>query len=267
MRIATTLDVNRRTTDGSPTKLLVVTSDDPIYVIEFFQVFLEELPQTFTLEAIAVVRPFRESVLASFRRISRMYGLTGAVRQAGRFMAAKASGRSIAALADDKRIRVIRTGSVNDPAFVQSVRSMQVDIIASVAAPERFGPELLALPPLGCINIHSGRLPRYRGMMPTFWQMQQGEPNVTITVHHMADKLDAGDVLATSIFPLRARDTLDRVIRETKREGARLIIRTLNELRDGCSRPTPLDMREASYFSFPRQSDVRLLLRRGHRLL
>ena len=72
----------------------------------------------------------------------------------------------------------------------------------SVAAPEIFLPELLNIPRLGYINLHSGRLPSYRGMMPTFWQMLRGEQAITISVHRMAQKLDLGDVLATQSFPL-----------------------------------------------------------------
>ena len=74
--------------------------------------------------------------------------------------------------------------------------------------PDIFLPELLNAPRLGCINVHSGRLPNYRGMMPTFWQMLRGEHVITITVHRMAQKLDAGDVLATQSFPLKRSDSL-----------------------------------------------------------
>jgi methionyl-tRNA formyltransferase len=114
---------------------------------------------------------------------------------------------------------------------------------------------------------HSGRLPTYRGMLPTFWQMQLGERVVTITVHRMAERLDAGDVLATHAFPIMASDSLDRVIKGTKCEGARLMIRVLRELREGRIQPTPVDMRRASYFSFPKREDAREFRRRGHRLL
>ena len=57
----------------------------------------------------------------------------------------------------------------------------------------------------------------YRGMMPTFWQLLHGEKHAVITVHEMAEELDAGAVLGTLECPLRERDNLDRVITETKR--------------------------------------------------
>jgi methionyl-tRNA formyltransferase len=104
-------------------------------------------------------------------------------------------------------------------------------------------------------------------MMPTFWQMLRGESAVTITVHCMAEKLDAGDVLATRRFPLCTSDSLDRVISQTKREGARLVVRVLRNLRDGKAKPQPLATEDSEYFSFPKRGDVRAFRRRGHRLL
>ena len=57
------------------------------------------------------------------------------------------------------------------------------------------------------------------------------------------------------------------MIKGTKREGARLLIRVLHALKNGEVQPIPLDMADASYFSFPKPSDVREFRRWGHRLL
>jgi methionyl-tRNA formyltransferase len=197
----------------------------------------------------------------------RFYGYRDVIRQGLRFISARVRRDSINALAASNGVPVVSTRSVNDPEFIQRLRATAPDVIVSVAAPEIFLPDLLNVPRLGCINVHSGRLPNYRGMMPTFWQMLRGEQAITITVHKMADKLDAGDVLATQSFPLKRSDSLDRVIKATKREGARLLMRVLRDIQKGQVRPVPLDMAGAGYFSFPKPSDVREFRRRGHRLL
>jgi methionyl-tRNA formyltransferase len=248
--------------------IFFVTEEDPIYVIEFFRVFFSEHPTAeLQLCGIAIDQPFHESIGRTFRRMLRFYGYRDTIRQGLRFISARVRGDSINALAASTGVPVLSTRSVNDPEFIQRLRAKAPDVIVSVAAPEIFLPELLNVPRLGCINVHSGRLPNYRGMMPAFWQMLRGEQAITITVHRMAHKLDAGDVLATQLFPFKRSDSLDRVIKETKREGARLLIRVLHDLQDGQVRPIPLDMADASYFSFPKPSDVREFRRRGHRLL
>src|SRR5262249_693562 len=234
----------------------------------FFRVFFSEHP-TAELElcGITIEQPFHESIGRTFRRMLRFYGYRDTIRQGLRFISARVRRDSINALAASYGVTVLSTRSVNDPEFIQQVRAQAPDVIVSVAAPEIFRPELLDVPRLGCINIHSGKLPNYRGMMPTFWQMLCGERAITITVHKMALKLDAGDALATQLFPLKRCDSLDRVIKGTKREGARLLIRVLRDLRNGQVRPVPLDMADARYFSFPKPSDVLQFRRQGHRLL
>ncbi|MDQ3890397.1 MAG: formyl transferase [Actinomycetota bacterium] len=245
-----------------------MTQDDPFYVIRFFDVFFAEYPRDeFEIVGVTVARAFRESRGAVAKRMLRFYGAGDFVRVLARFARAKARGRSIAGLAESAGVPLIPTVSVNDPEYVRRVGAAQPEVIVSVAAPEIFREELLTVPRLGCLNIHSGRLPKYRGMMPTFWQMLAGEPHATVTIHEMVPQLDAGRVLATLEYPLRDNDSLDRVMSETKREGARLMIEVLRQIRAGEASPKQLDMGDASYFSFPPREKVAEFRRRGHSLI
>jgi methionyl-tRNA formyltransferase len=249
-------------------RVLFVTEDDPLYVIQFFEVFFDIYPRSeIEICGITIGRAFHEPLRKTLRRMLGFYGPWTTFRQGLRFLCSKLRARSVESIAASAGVPVVATQSVNQPDYLDRVRAIAPDVIVSVAAPEIFKAKLLGLPPLGCINIHSGRLPAYRGMMPTFWQMLRGEPAVTITVHYMAEKLDTGDVLATRGFALRPSDSLDRVIRETKREGARLVLRVLRDLRDGKADPQALTMDDSEYFSFPKREDVRAFRRRGHRLL
>jgi methionyl-tRNA formyltransferase len=258
----------RSASPGEKLRVLVITEDDPLYVINFFDVFFAELPRDrIELLGVTVDAAFHESKIKTAQRIHRFYGTVDFVKLLARFAKVKLTGRSIGKLARKSGIPVIECASVNDPAYVERVKAMKPDVIVSVAAPEIFKTGILGAARLGCINIHSGRLPIYRGMMPTFWQLLEGEKHVTVTVHEMAAKLDAGGVIQTLEFPLRDKDVLDRVITETKREGARLMIRALLSLADGTAQVTPLDMSGAKYFSFPKPPDVARFRARGHRML
>lgn len=249
-------------------RVLFVTEDDPLYVIQFFDVFFDIYPRDeIEICALTIGRAFHEPLRKTLRRMLGFYGPWGTFRQGLRFVSAKLRARSIESLAVAAGVPLLAARSVNQPEYLDQVRAIAPDVIVSVAAPEVFKPRLLGLPPLGCINIHSGRLPAYRGMMPTFWQMLRGERAVTITVHHMAEKLDAGDVLATQAFAIRPSDSLDRVIRGTKRLGARLVVDVLRDLREGKAVRRPLAREGAEYFSFPKREDVRAFRQRGHRLL
>ena len=249
-------------------RVLFVTEDDPLYVVEFFEVFFDEYPRDeLTIVGITISRAFNESKLATARRVLRLYGLVDFARLATRFLAARLKRRSIAAVAHRNSVPILPARSVNDPEYLARVRDLRPDVIVSVAAPEIFKAELLEAAPLGCLNLHSGRLPRYRGMMPTFWQMLNGEQHQTITVHEMAPKLDAGAVLGTREHPIGKHDSLAQVMSDGKREGAKLVLRVLRELASGTAKPRPLEMADADYFSFPRGEDAKQLRRKGHALL
>ena len=190
-------------------RVLFVTEDDPIYVIRFFNIFFAEYPrEALEICGITIDRAFHEQIWKTLGRMHGFYGPWGTFRQGVRFIEARLRGRSIASLARSVGVPLVPARSVNQPEYIDLVSAMAPDVIVSVAAPEIFKSELLEVLGLGCINIHSGRLPMYRGMMPTFWQMLQGERAATITVHRMAEKLDAGDVLATHDFAIKTFDSL-----------------------------------------------------------
>lgn len=250
-----------------PLRTLVITESDPLYVIRFFEVFFEELPKDrIEILGVTVSKAFHEPIHHTARRILRFYGPVDFARLLWRWAAAKLSGRSIESLASRHGHPSIPAESVNAESYLERVRELDPDVIVSVAAPEIFKPPLLDLPRLGCVNIHSGRLPAYRGMMPTFWQMLKGEPEVVVTVHRMVERLDAGEILAEERFPLRERDRLDRVITGTKRLGGRLMIDTLLDLERRLAEGR-MPEGEAGYFRFPAPEDVRRFRAKGHRML
>ncbi len=253
---------------GKPLRVLVITEDDPLYVVRFFEVFFAELPRDrIELVGVTISKAFHEPLTKTARRIHRFYGTVDFLRLLPRYVAAKFFGTSIGKLAAKHGFTIIPAGSVNAEEYLARVRTLAPDVIVSVAAPEIFRKPLLSIPRYGCVNIHSGRLPKYRGMMPTFWQLKNGEKHVTVTIHEMVEKLDAGGIISTLEFPLAERDSLHRVITGTKQEGARLMIKVLTSIDAAPPAATPLDMSDASYFKFPQPADVAAFRARGHRML
>lgn len=253
-----------------PLRVLLVTENDPLYVRQFFDVFFAELPRDrIELVGVTVARAFHEPLHRTARRVWRFYGAVDFMRLLPRYLLAKLGGRTIASLAERSGFPLLPAASVNSQEYIDAVKALRPEMIVSVAAPEIFKSPLLQVASIGCLNIHSGKIPEYRGMMPTFWQMLEGKPAVTVTVHEMVPKLDAGGVIDTFEFPLHANDSLDRVIAGTKQEGARLMIRVLERI--AATRTLPeavsLDMSKARLFKFPQPGDVRRFRAKGHRML
>ena len=120
-------------------KVLIVTEDDPLYVIRFFDVFFEEYPRDkIEISAITIDNAFHEPLWKTASCLIRFYGPMNFVRLLGRFVQAKLTRRSIARLARQEGIAELPCTSINDPAYVAKVRSLNPDIIMSVCAPEIF---------------------------------------------------------------------------------------------------------------------------------
>jgi methionyl-tRNA formyltransferase len=68
---------------------------------------------------------------------------------------------------------------------------------------------------MGCITLHTGKAPEYRGAAPAFWELYNGETDIGVTVHEVTADLDAGRILAQESFPLDsapAGDPMDYVL-------------------------------------------------------
>ncbi len=86
---------------------------------------------------------------------------------------------------------------------------------------------ILQAPRLGCINIHGSLLPRWRGAAPIHRAMLAGDALTGITLMHMDEGLDTGDMLSTATLPLDIHDHFEKVHDAMSDLGANLLIQTL----------------------------------------
>lgn len=253
--------------------VVAVTQDDPFFTGRFFETFLQEAASgRVRLLEIVLLRNFNESRLALLKRFWKLYGTVDLIRLLGRYAAARLADRlgrprSVAALAAKAGVPVRQLTSINDDAYLRTLGERHVDVLLSVSAPEIFRVRALQACP-HAINIHNGKLPFYRGMMPTFWALLHGEPQVTVTVHTMAEKLDAGAVLAEYSVPIGAADSQFDISARAKEVAGREVARLLARLgTPAWPTPVPVDMSQKRYFKFPTSADVIRLRERGRRMI
>jgi methionyl-tRNA formyltransferase len=255
------------------TRVVAVTQSDPFFTGTFFDSFLDVLSDTrVELVEIVVLPNFNESRLALARRVARLYGSRDFARLLARYAIARVRewrGRpqTVEGIARAHGIAVRRLSTINDPSYLATLRARGVRVLLSVAAPERFAPEALAAVPY-TLNVHCGHLPRYRGMMPTFWALLHGEREVVITVHEMAPKIDAGGVLAEYPIPIRPEESAFELSRRMKEIAGRRVAELLADLgTNAWPSAHPLDMTQQRYHRFPTGADARRLRARGLRML
>lgn len=97
--------------------------------------------------------------------------------------------------------------AIRDDDPLRTLPSIEPDILFSVYYRRLVPPEVLSIPPLGCVNIHPGLLPNYRGATPTAWAMLNGETTFGITIHYMDETFDTGDILVQKVHDIGPHET------------------------------------------------------------
>jgi methionyl-tRNA formyltransferase len=92
---------------------------------------------------------------------------------------------------------------------------------------------VLALPRMGCINIHASLLPRWRGAAPIQRAIEAGDATTGITIMQMDAGLDTGAMLLTEGVPIGPDDTAGSLHDRLADLGARLVVDALRRLADG----------------------------------
>jgi len=256
-----------------------LTQDDPLYILPFFDEFLRNYSSEFEILQVSCSPTMgKRSRLQLLRELAALYGVGGLIqllgttakcRVLGRLRRSRSAGKfySLEQLTRAFDIPFKMIGNPNADEFVESVRQRAADVIVSVACPYILKEKLLSLPPQGCVNIHHAPLPKYKGMMPTFWQMLHGEKTVGVTVHFMAAKVDEGRALLQEQLAIEPGETLDHLIRRSKRHGAHCMTQALRLLSSNSHAAIPLNSKNGSYFTFPTIAEIREFRRRGFRAI
>jgi methionyl-tRNA formyltransferase len=260
-------------------RILFITQDDPFYVRLFFDEFFKNYARREEIVGVVIAEAMGKKSMGKLaRQMFGFYGLKDFVKVGIKFAFYKvmaATGKfmipgkdfSLTQLCSEYGIEVFPGSDINGKKFLEGLQALKPDLIISVAAPVIFKRELISLPRFGCINIHNGMLPHYRGMLPNFWQMYHDEKQVGITVHEINEHLDDGRILVQEKVDILPHETLDSLIRRTKFLGAHIMARAITALRDGTVAYRDNPASEGSYFSFPTSEHVREFKRNGKRLI
>ena len=102
-------------------------------------------------------------------------------------------------------IPVFQPTKLRDGTALAQLKELDPELIVVAAYGRILPDDILNLPPMGCINVHSSLLPKYRGAAPINWAVINGETETGVTIMYMATELDAGDIIADIAQALAAR--------------------------------------------------------------
>jgi methionyl-tRNA formyltransferase len=251
---------------GCDVRIVFLTVDEPLYLPSFFRRILARWAGE--TSAVYVVPPLyrNQNRTQAAVRYYRTFGATATVRLAERVMSAKLTRRSIEAECKRAGVPCEAARDVNAAEFLSTLKELAPDVIVSVSCPQIFKPELIAIPKKACLNVHGALLPNYRGMMPSFWMLANGETEAGVSVHEIVEQIDAGDLYGQARFAILPDDSLDSFLKRSKEVAADLLTDVLEHLEAGTLRQEKLDLSAGSYYSWPDRDAVDRFAAAGRRL-
>jgi methionyl-tRNA formyltransferase len=211
--------------------------------------------------AFAGTPEFALPALAALRSHHEVIGvLTQPDRPSGRGRQLRASPVKVAALAD--RIPVEQPATLRSDAVRALLASWRPDVLVVAAYGLIVPPELLALPPLGCINIHASLLPRWRGAAPIERAILVGDRFTGISIMQMDAGLDTGAVLLQRRLEISPEHTGGTLRAELAALGASTLLEALTGRAAGTLTAQPQPEQGATYAPRIEKAEARIDFRR-----
>lgn len=161
-----------------------------------------------------------------------------------------------------KLLALSRGIAVHQPAKIKSnedVRSIFGTILPDACVVAAYGKILpgwlLAIPRLGCINVHASLLPKYRGAAPINWAIANGENVTGITIMRMDPGMDTGPMLAKRETTIGDEETAAGLSVRLAQLGAELLSDTLPRIERGEVEPVAQDENSATYAPMLKRQD------------
>ncbi|MBI2756095.1 MAG: methionyl-tRNA formyltransferase [Chloroflexi bacterium] len=171
--------------------------------------------------------------------------VTQPARPAGRGRPVQST--AVGRFAAERGLAVWETASVRGEAAADRLRSVGAEAMALAAYAALIPPSVLAIPPLGILNVHPSLLPRWRGAAPIQSALLAGDTETGVTIIRLVAAMDAGPVLVQARQPITSEDdylSLEPTLAEL---GAGLLVKALAGVADGSVRPTAQDEASATY--------------------
>ena len=161
----------------------------------------------------------------------------------GRALAFSAAKR----VALEHEVPVMQPPSFREPGAIESLARLRPDVVVVAAFGMILPPGVLAIPPLGCLNIHPSLLPRHRGPSPIEGAILAGDEWTGVSIILMDEGVDTGAILSQRKVAIEPQDTAESLTTKLAQASAQLLGDTLPLWYSRNLAPTPQQEEGATY--------------------
>ena len=137
--------------------------------------------------------------------------------------------------------RTLRTGEAE-----AQIRALAPELVVVVAYGRILPPEILSIPPKGCINLHVSLLPKYRGAAPVQWAVINGEAETGVSIMYLDEGLDTGDILKVAPVEIGPEETSGELFQRISALGAATLVEAVAGIAAGSAVRAPQDHEKAT---------------------
>ena len=249
-------------------KVFILTQNEPFFLLDDFKYLMTNLADDIEVVGCVIFQgsPFgkKQSFLGKAFNTFKTFGLHFFLYYGLWFVANKLLRKpSVEEFMKSQSIPVVPIiGDVNSEESLELIRSFQPDLLISVAGNQIFKTKLIEIGPKGCINLHTALLPKYRGLMPTFWALKNKEESIGVSVFFVDEGVDSGPIICQQRVTVDDNSHKD-IIKITKKIGMDLILEAIDKIKTGNFTLYANNNEKSSYFSFPTRQDVQEFKRNG----
>ncbi|MBT4211117.1 MAG: formyl transferase [Porticoccaceae bacterium] len=156
---------------------------------------------------------------------------------------------------------------VNGSAGLERIKATRPDLIISVRFGLIIGQDIIDIPRYGVINLHSGVLPSYRGVMATLRAMLNGDSDIGSTLHFIQDSgIDTGDIISVATFPLERQSSYLLNVLSLYSGGVKQIMDAVKTLSEPNTLQSHSQQGIPRYFTFPTTAELNHFSTQGYML-
>ena len=162
-------------------RIVIITQNEPFYLVKNLKYLIKILPNHSKIVGCVVtdVSPFgkKESLMTKAFKTLNIFGVKFFTYYSIKFLKSKLSSENniFEFLKSNNISKIILDEPINNSNSVKKIKLFHPDLLVSILGNQIFKSPILNLAPKGCINLHTALLPKYRGLMPTFWVLKNNE--------------------------------------------------------------------------------------------
>lgn len=240
--------------------IVIITQNEPFYLRKSLSYLINNLPEDCHISGVVLLAtsPFGKKLTTFQKGLStiKVFGLLFTLYYFTKLLAAKITGSSVENFLIKKKIPIITlNNSINCSSSISKISSYKPDLLISIQGNEIFKEPIIKLAPKGCLNLHTALLPKYRGLMPSFWVLKNREEKTGVSVFFVDEGIDSGPILVQREVFINDM-TQAQLITYTKQVGMECIVEAINKILIGDISTLPNEDNDMTYFGFPTRDDV-----------